>query len=71
MLLRVGKYRTKKERKKITHVSSVLAVGVKLVTSPFSAIFINTIPGILVDRGLRYRASGYARNRVNENGRKS
>ena len=58
VLLRVGKYRTKEERKKITHVPSVLTVGVKLVTSPFSVTFINTIPGILIGRGLRYRASG-------------
>ena len=40
VLLRVGKYRTKEGRKKITHVPSVLAVGVKLVTSPCSAILL-------------------------------
>ena len=58
VLFLVGNYRTKEGRQKITHAPSVLAVGVKLVTSPFSAIFINTIPGILIDRGLRYRPSG-------------
>ena len=46
----------KEERKK--HVPSVLAVGVKSVTSPFSAIFIiYTIPGVFIDRGLHYRTS--------------
>ena len=58
VLFRVGTYRTKEERKKITHVPSDMAVGVKLVTSPFSVVFINTVPGLLIDRGLRYRTSG-------------
>ena len=64
VLFLVGKYRTKEGRKKITHVPSILAVGVKLVTSPFSAIFINTIPGILIDRGLRYRPSRVPRRAI-------
>ena len=65
VLFLVGKYRTKEGRKKITQVPSVLAAGVKLVTSPFSVIFINTAvytaPGILTDRGLRYLHSGGTR----------
>ena len=36
VLFLVGKYRKKEGRKKMAHVPSVLAAGVKLVTSQFS-----------------------------------
>ena len=36
----------------------------RLVISPFSAIFINTISGLLVDRCLRYRPSRFTRRAI-------
>ena len=58
VLFLVGKYKAKEGINKITHVPSVLAVGVKSATSPFfSAIFVNMIPGVLIARVLRYRTS--------------
>ena len=76
-LARVGEYRTEEKKIKksdFAHVSHAqrrlevtLDLRYRLATSPFSAIFINTVPGILTDRGLRYHPSGDTRrNRVNK-----
>ena len=60
----VGEYRTKeKKQKKIPILPAFFHTPSadwrrRLATSPFSVILFITIPGLFIDRGLRYRPSG-------------
>ena len=56
VLFLVEKYRTEEGRKK-THVSSVFGRWCEIGDIAVFCHFINTIPGLLIDRGLRYRTS--------------